>query len=62
MTRYVFLDTETTELDPHIGNHRIIDLACTEYEDSTPTGNVFSLKLNAEGKKSKKPALKIHQL
>ena len=45
MTKYVFLDTETTGLDPHKGNHRIIDLACIEYEDSAPTGNVFKLKI-----------------
>jgi len=51
MTKYVFLDTETTGLNPHKGNRRIIDLSCIEYEDSAPTGNVFKLKTNPEGKK-----------
>ena len=60
MTKYVFLDTETTGLDPHKGNHRIIDLACIEYEDSAPTGNVFKLKINPEGKKSNKGAFRVH--
>lgn len=50
MTKYVFLDTETTGLDPHKDNHRIIDLACIEYVDSAPTENVFKLKINPEGK------------
>ena len=60
MTKYVFLDTETTGLDPHKGNHRIIDLACIAYEDSAPTGNVFKLKINPEGKKSNKGAFHVH--
>ena len=60
MTKYVFLDTETTGLDPHKGNHRIIDLACIEFEDSAPTGNVFNLKINPEGKKSLKRAFQVH--
>ncbi|OJF69197.1 hypothetical protein BK026_10535 [Alteromonas sp. V450] len=60
MAKYVFLDTETTGLDPHKGNHRIIDLACVEYEDSTPTGHVFNLKINPEGKKSVKSAFRVH--
>lgn len=60
MTKYVFLDTETTGLDPHKGNHRIIDLSCIEYEDSTPTGHVFNLKINPEGKKSVKSAFRVH--
>tara|TARA_B110000211_G_scaffold216736_1_gene259991 strand:+ start:290 stop:2812 length:2523 start_codon:yes stop_codon:yes gene_type:complete len=60
MTKYVFLDTETTGLDPHQGNHRIIDLACIEYEDSSPTGHVFNLKINPEGKKSVRQAFQVH--
>lgn len=60
MTKYVFLDTETTGLDPDQGNHRIIDLACIEYEDAAPTGHVFNLKINPEGKKSVKRAFQVH--
>jgi DNA polymerase III epsilon subunit len=60
MTRYIFLDTEKTGLDPHSGGHRIIDLACIEYKDATPTGNVFNLKINPEGKKSVKKAFQVH--
>jgi DNA polymerase III epsilon subunit-like protein len=60
MTKYIFLDTETTGLDPHVGGHRIIDLACIEYEDATPTGNVFNLKINPEGKISVKKAFQLH--
>lgn len=60
MTKYVFLDTETTGLDPQKGNLRIIDLAYIEYEDSAPTGNVFKLNINPEGKKSNKGAFRVH--
>lgn len=62
MTKYVFLDTETTGLSPHTGGHRIIELACIEYEDKVPTGNVFNLKLNPEGKKSTKGAFRVHRI
>ena len=51
MTRYVFLDTETTGLNPHKGGHRIIDLACIEYRDGKQTGKVFNTQINPEGKK-----------
>ena len=60
MTKYIFLDTETTGLDPHVGGHRIIDIAWIEYEDATPTGNVFNLKINPEGKISVKKAFQLH--
>lgn len=60
MTRFVFIDTETTGLDPHKGGHRIIELACVEYEDKAPTGKVFNLKLNPEGKKSSREAFRVH--
>jgi DNA polymerase III epsilon subunit len=62
MTKYVFLDTETTGLSPHTGGHRIIEVACIEYEDKVPTGNVFNLKLNPEGKKSTKGAFRVHKI
>ncbi|TWX55200.1 exonuclease domain-containing protein [Colwellia hornerae] len=62
MPRYVFLDTETTGLDPHTGGHRIIELACIEYKDTQPTGNVFNLQLNPEGKKSTKGAFQVHKI
>lgn len=62
MTRFVFLDTETTGLNPHLGGHRIIDLACVEYRDGKSTGNVFNNKINPEGKKSTKGAFNTHKI
>jgi len=62
MTRYVFLDTETTGLNPHKGGHRIIDLACIEYRDGKQTGHVFNTQINPEGKKSTKGAFKVHKI
>ncbi len=62
MTRYVFLDTETTGLNPHKGGHRIIDLACIEYREDRPTGNVFNTKITPEGKKSTNGAFKVHRI
>ncbi|WP_150138916.1 exonuclease domain-containing protein [Candidatus Enterovibrio escicola] len=62
MTRYVFLDTETTGLNPHIDGHRIIELACIEYRDAKPTGHVFETKLNPEGKKSNVDAFLLHRI
>ncbi|MCG9735332.1 ribonuclease H-like domain-containing protein [Pseudoalteromonas shioyasakiensis] len=62
MTKYVFLDTETTGLDPHKSGHRIIDLAGIEYRDGKQTGHVFNMKINPEGKKSTKGAFKVHKI
>ncbi|WP_163133634.1 exonuclease domain-containing protein [Agarivorans sp. Alg241-V36] len=58
--RIVFLDTETTGVDPQKGNHRIIDIACIEYASGSPTGSVLQTILNGDGKPSTKGALKVH--
>jgi len=62
MTKYLFLDTETTRLSPHTGGRRIIEVACIEYEDKLTTGNVFNLKLIPEGKTPTKGALSLHKI
>jgi DNA polymerase III epsilon subunit len=62
MTKYVFLDCETTGLDPQKGGHRVIELACIEYRDQRPTGNVFNVQLNPEGKKSTDGAFNVHKI
>ncbi|GLX77971.1 hypothetical protein tinsulaeT_13110 [Thalassotalea insulae] len=58
--RIVFLDTETTGLSPHKGNHRVIDIACIEYIDKKPSGRVLQSILCAGNKPSNKNALKVH--
>ncbi len=40
MAREIVLDTETTGIDPRTG-HRVVEIACVEVEDLTPTGRVF---------------------
>jgi len=40
MRREIVLDTETTGLDPRHG-HRVIEIACVELDDYTPTGAHF---------------------
>ncbi len=40
MAREIVLDTETTGLDPRTG-HRLIEIACVELDDLTPTGRHF---------------------
>ncbi|MDE2355800.1 MAG: DNA polymerase III subunit epsilon [Alphaproteobacteria bacterium] len=47
MAREIVLDTETTGLDPRTG-HRVIELACVEVEDLTPTGRTFHRYINPE--------------
>jgi len=62
MTRYLVIDTETTGLNPIKGGHRVIELACIEYLYDKPTGTVFNLKLNPEGKKSSGGAFRVHRI
>lgn len=45
--RQIFLDTETTGLDPAQG-HRIIEIAAVELIDRRPTNNHFHVYLNPE--------------
>jgi len=45
--RLVFLDTETTGLDPKLG-HRIIEIACVEAIDRRLTGRNFHCYVNPE--------------
>lgn len=40
MSRVIVLDTETTGLDPKTG-HRLVELACVELVELTPTGETF---------------------
>ncbi|MHB1676628.1 MAG: DNA polymerase III subunit epsilon [Sulfuriferula sp.] len=47
MTRQIFLDTETTGLDPRQG-HRIIEVAGVEMVNRRPTGRHFHRYLNPE--------------
>ena len=47
MTRQIFLDTETTGLDPRQG-HRIIEVAGVEMFNRRPTGKHFHRYLNPE--------------
>ena len=47
MTRQIFLDTETTGLDPRQG-HRIIEVAGIEMVNRRPTGKHFHRYLNPE--------------
>lgn len=62
MPRIVVIDTETTGLDPHQGNHRVIELAAIEIIDGEITGNSFLCYINPEGKKSNPKAFNVHQI
>jgi DNA polymerase-3 subunit epsilon len=47
MAREIVLDTETTGLDPREG-HRVIEIACVEIDDLTPTGQTFHCYIDPE--------------
>ncbi|MGI8841036.1 MAG: DNA polymerase III subunit epsilon [Caulobacteraceae bacterium] len=47
MAREIVLDTETTGLDPRSG-HRLIEIACVELDDLTPTGRHFHRHIDPE--------------
>lgn len=58
--RQVFLDTETTGLEPRLG-HRIIEIAAVEMLDRRPTGRRLHHYLNPE-RESEAGALQVHGL
>ncbi|MBY0572996.1 MAG: DNA polymerase III subunit epsilon [Undibacterium sp.] len=60
MTRQIVLDTETTGLNPRIGN-RIIEIGCVELINRKLTGNNFHFYLNPE-RDSEEGALAVHGL
>ena len=58
--RYVFLDTETTGLDPALG-HRIVEIAAVEVCNRRLTDRHFHRYLNP-GRESDEGALRVHGL
>ena len=58
--RQIFLDTETTGLEPTLG-HRIIEIGCVELANRSLTGRHFHRYLNPE-REIEKGALEIHGL
>jgi DNA polymerase-3 subunit epsilon len=60
MTRQIVLDTETTGLNPRLGN-RIIEIGCVELIDRKLTGNNFHRYINPE-RDSEEGALAVHGL
>lgn len=58
--RYVFLDTETTGLDPALG-HRIVEIAAVEVCNRRLTGRHFHQYVNP-GRESDEGALRVHGL
>ncbi len=58
--RYVFIDTETTGLDPALG-HRIVEIAAVEMCNRRLTGRHFHCYLNP-GRDSDEGALQVHGL
>jgi DNA polymerase-3 subunit epsilon len=58
--RHIILDTETTGLNPRIGN-RIIEIGCVEMLNRQLTGNNFHRYLNP-GRDSEDGALAVHGL
>lgn len=57
--RQIFLDTETTGLEPSHG-HRIIEIGCVEMVERKLTGNTFHKYINPENKKVDQGALEVH--
>ncbi|MCW8932078.1 MAG: DNA polymerase III subunit epsilon [Gammaproteobacteria bacterium] len=57
--RQIFLDTETTGLEPSHG-HRIIEIGCVEMIDRKLTGNNFHKYINPENKNVDQGALEVH--
>jgi DNA polymerase III subunit epsilon len=56
--RQIFLDTETTGLDPAAGD-RIIEIAAIEYDNRRESGRMFHHYINA-GRSSHPDALRVH--
>lgn len=60
MTRQIVLDTETTGLNPRLGN-RVIEIGCVELINRKLTGNNFHCYINPE-RDSEDGALAVHGL
>ena len=60
MTRQIVLDTETTGLNPKLGN-RVIEIGCVELINRKLTGNNFHCYINPE-RESEDGALAVHGL
>lgn len=60
MSRQIVLDTETTGLNPRLGN-RVIEIGCVELLDRKLTGNNFHRYINPE-RDSEDGALAVHGL
>jgi DNA polymerase-3 subunit epsilon len=60
MTRQIFLDTETTGLNPESGD-RIVEIGCIEMVNRRLTGETRHVYLNPE-RKGNEEAIKIHGL
>jgi DNA polymerase-3 subunit epsilon len=60
MTRQIVLDTETTGLNPKLGN-RVIEIGCVELVNRKLTGNNFHCYINPE-RDSEDGALAVHGL
>lgn len=60
MSRQIVLDTETTGLNPRLGN-RVIEIGCVELVNRKLTGNNFHCYINPE-RDSEEGALAVHGL
>lgn len=60
MTRQIVLDTETTGINPRLGN-RIIEIGCVEIVNRKLTGNNYHCYINPE-RDSEEGALAVHGL
>jgi DNA polymerase-3 subunit epsilon len=60
MSRQIVLDTETTGLNPRLGN-RVIEIGCVELLDRKLTGNNFHRYINPQ-RDSEEGALAVHGL
>ena len=58
--RQIVLDTETTGINPKLGN-RIIEIGCVELHNRMLTGNNFHVYINPE-RESEEGALNVHGL
>jgi DNA polymerase-3 subunit epsilon len=58
--RQIVLDTETTGINPKLGN-RVIEIGCVELLDRKLTGNNFHCYLNPD-RESEEGALAVHGL
>ena len=58
--RQIVLDTETTGINPKLGN-RVIEIGCVELENRMLTGNNFHVYINPD-RESEEGALNVHGL